>query len=493
MPQRHHQGHKRTPKQLALIIKRCLPMVLTGSGMLCTTANAEEYYFDPIMLETTKSGMQTTDLSRFSKKYAQLPGTYQVDIWLNKKKVSQKKITFTANAEQLLQPQFTVEQLRELGIKVDEIPALAEKDDDSVINSLEQIIPGTAAEFDFNHQQLNLSIPQIALYRDARGYVSPSRWDDGIPTLFTNYSFTGSDNRYRQGNRSQRQYLNMQNGANFGPWRLRNYSTWTRNDQTSSRVSYQMTSQKDRPTQHEMRLDGSLLDDGRLSYSLEQSLDDDNNHNSSLNASYRSPYGTFSAGYSYGNDSSQYNYGVTGGVVIHPHGVTLSQYLGNAFALIDANGASGVRIQNYPGIATDPFGYAVVPYLTTYQENRLSVDTTQLPDNVDLEQTTQFVVPNRGAMVAARFNANIGYRVLVTVSDRNGKPLPFGALASNDDTGQQSIVDEGGILYLSGISSKSQSWTVRWGNQADQQCQFAFSTPDSEPTTSVLQGTAQCH
>lgn len=260
-----------------------------------------------------------------------------------------------------------------------------------------------------------------------------------------------------------------------------------------SRVSYQMTSQKDRPTQHEMRLDGSLLDDGRLSYSLEQSLDDDNNHNSSLNASYRSPYGTFSAGYSYGNDSSQYNYGVTGSVVIHPHGVTLSQYLGNAFALIDANGASGVRIQNYPGIATDPFGYAVVPYLTTYQENRLSVDTTQLPDNVDLEQTTQFVVPNRGAMVAARFNANIGYRVLVTVSDRNGKPLPFGALASNDDTGQQSIVDEGGILYLSGISSKSQSWTVRWGNQADQQCQFAFSTPDSEPTTSVLQGTAQCH
>lgn len=56
--------------------------------------------------------------------------------------------------------------------------ALAEKDDDSVINSLEQIIPGTAAEFDFNHQRLNLSIPQIALYRDARGYVSFSlgRW-----------------------------------------------------------------------------------------------------------------------------------------------------------------------------------------------------------------------------------------------------------------------------------------------------------------------------
>lgn len=45
--------------------------------------------------------MQTTDLSRFSKKYAQLPGTYQVDIWLNKKEGFTEKITFTANAEQL--------------------------------------------------------------------------------------------------------------------------------------------------------------------------------------------------------------------------------------------------------------------------------------------------------------------------------------------------------------------------------------------------------
>ncbi|MFP1497368.1 fimbrial usher protein [Escherichia coli] len=72
MPQRPTRDVQRHTLNLALIIKRCLPMVLTGSGMLCTTANAEEYYFNPIMLETTKSGMQTTNCSRFSKKYAQL-------------------------------------------------------------------------------------------------------------------------------------------------------------------------------------------------------------------------------------------------------------------------------------------------------------------------------------------------------------------------------------------------------------------------------------
>ncbi|XNM76709.1 hypothetical protein ACLK19_21045 [Escherichia coli] len=77
-----------------LIIKRCLPMVLTGSGMLCTTANAEEVLFGSIMLETTKSGMQTTDSSRFSKKYAQLPITYQVDIWLNKEGFTEKNYIY---------------------------------------------------------------------------------------------------------------------------------------------------------------------------------------------------------------------------------------------------------------------------------------------------------------------------------------------------------------------------------------------------------------
>lgn len=38
-------------------------------------------------------------------------------------------------------------------------------------------------------------------------------------------------------------------------------------------------------------------------------------------------------------------------------------------------------------------------------------------------------------MVAARFNVNIGYRVFVIVSDRNGKSLFFGVFVSNDDTG----------------------------------------------------------
>ncbi len=47
--------------------------------------------------------------------------------------------------------------------------------------------------------------------------------------------------------------------------------------------------------------------------------------------------------------------------------------------------------------------------------------------------------------MTAQFSAKIGQRVLLTLTDRNGKPLPFGAMASSESQ-QQSIVDEGGVL-----------------------------------------------
>lgn len=807
------------------------------SGCLASVhARADVFYFDPTLLETEKSGQSSVDLSVFSQENSQLPGEYIVDIYVNKKKIVQRKIPFIADKNHQLIPQLTLEQLRELGVKIENYPQLEKLDDLTTIGNLAQAIPGTVSEFDINHGRLNLSVPQIALYRDARGYVAPSRWDDGIPVLFTHYTFSGSQNQY-DGDSNQHQYLNMQNGVNLGPWRLRNYSTWTHNDSdahwdsinswlqrdikslksqlivgesategtvfssyqftgarlfsdetmlpnsqrgfaptirgiahssaivtiqqngytlyqsnvpagafeindlypssfsgdldvtieeadgtvrhfvqpfsalpqmqrpgylkysvtagrfraptsqdsnepeflestasyglsnaitlygglnasqdyqalalglgstlgvlgavstdvsradtqlntdgryhgyswrtqyikdipesgTSVSLSYyrytssgyfnfsdanqkdiraddrlrseaqftfnqslltgisfyasgsqqeywdrgqqdknlsiglngnlwgvsynlsgqftdsqdhendrtlslslsipldrwlshtqatwRTTDQRDRPTEHELGINGSLLDDGRLSYNLKQRQSEGGgNKSSSLYGSYRSAFGTANAGYDYSADSQQLSYGLSGGIVVHRHGVTLSQPLGNAFALVDANGAAGIRVKNYPGIATDHFGYAVIPFLTAYQENAISIDTTQMPDNVDVTETVRTVVPNRGAAVAAQFLARTGYRVLLKLTDGQGHALPFGAIASSQT--QQSIVDDGGVLYISGVNNQPQIWSVRWGNQPDQQCQFTFSLPESVSRgTSIQNGNAQC-
>lgn len=826
-------------KSLSYWIRCALPLMISGGSLISDCALADDFYFDPSLLETSKSGQQMVDLSAFSQENAQLPGEYIVDIYINKNKFSQRKITFVSGENYRLIPQFTVGQLREFGLKVDEIPTLAGLDDTAIVTNLAQIVANSSSELDLNHSRLNMSVPQIMLYREARGYVDPSRWDDGVPVLFTNYSFTGSDSRYDAGDHSKRQYLNLQNGANLGPWRLRNYSTWAHNSETSQwdsintwaqrdikslksqlvigesatdgrvfssyqfsgarlysddnmlpnsqrgfaptirgianssaivtvrqngytiyqsnvpagafeindlspssfsgnldvtieeadgtmrhfvqpfsalpmmqrpgRIKYsvtagrfraantegikepefiestaiyglnntvtlyggiigsedyqamtlgiggtlgglgalsidigradtrfdngdsdsgyswrsqyikdipetgtnlslgyyrytssgyftfsdanqpdidasdrqnseivfslyqnlfsgmsfytsgsqqrywnkgekgknlsigingnlwgisynvsgqftdyadhdsdrslfislsvpldrwlsnananwRITNQKDHATQHEVGINGTLLDDSRLSYTLKQRQSENNDNNgSSVYGSYRSAYGTFNAGYDYSANTRQISYGASGSVVAHPHGVTLSQPLGNAFALIDANGAAGIRIKNYPGIATDYFGYAVLPYLTSYQENRIYLDTTLMPDNVDVTETMKLVVPNQGAAVIAQFNAKTGQRVLLALTDTNGKPLPFGAVASNENQQQQSIVDEGGVLYLTGVNEQPQTWSIRWGNEPNQKCQFTFSLPaDSPNNSSVIRATTPC-
>lgn len=797
---------------------------------------ADDFYFDPTLLETEKSGQQAVDLSIFSRNNALLPGEYVVDIYLNKKKTVQRKLPFIADENHQITPQFTVGLLRELGFKIDNYPVLAEQDERTIINDLAKAIPGTTIEFDINHGRLNISTPQIALFHDARGYIDPSRWDDGTTVLFTNYSFSGSENQYENDN-NQRQYLNIQNGVNLGPWRLRNYSTWTHNDsdthwdsinswlqrdikslksqlmmgesatdgsvfssyqftgirlysdetmlpnsqrgfaptirgiahssavitvqqngytlyqssvpagafeindlypssfsgdldvtieeadgtvrhfvqpfsalpqmqrpgylkysitagrlraassqdshepefiestasygvnntltlyggvnasqdyqsialglgstlgafgavstdisrantqlgnderydgyswrtqyikdlpETGTSVSFsyyrytssgyftfadasqknisasdrlrseaqfslnqslftgisfytsgsqqeywdenrrdrnlsigingnllgvsyslsgqftdsqerdndrtislslsvpldrwlpqtqatwRITDRRDRAAQHEVGVNGSLLEDRRLTYNLKQRQSEGGDDgSSSLYGSYRSAYGTVNAGYDYSPNSRQLSYGLSGGIVVHRHGVTLSQPLGNAFALIDTNGASGIRVKNYPGIATNAFGYAVIPYLTAYQENQITLDTTQMPDNVDVTETVRAVIPNHGAAVTAHFNARTGYRVLLSLTNSQGQALPFGAIASSPT--QQSIVDEGGILYLTGVNSQPQTWSVNWGNQPGQQCQFTFSLPQEiAGDTSIQKAKALC-
>ena len=43
----------------------------------------------------------------------------------------------------------------------------------------------------------------------------------GIPAAFVNYNLTGSQTRQSE-TQSRSSYLNLRNGANLGPWRLRN-------------------------------------------------------------------------------------------------------------------------------------------------------------------------------------------------------------------------------------------------------------------------------
>ncbi|WET17096.1 fimbria/pilus outer membrane usher protein [Yersinia intermedia] len=70
-------------------------------------------------------------------------------------------------------------------------------------------------------------------------------------------------------------------------------------------------------------------------------------------------------------------------------------------------------------VRTDSRGYAVVPYLSNYQNNNISLNPATLPDNVDMAKSSLNVYPTKGAVVMAKFDTRVGYQALVTL--RRGK------------------------------------------------------------------------
>lgn len=186
--------------------------------------------FNTELIELDNPGMGKADLSAFESG-AQAPGIYHVDIVVDDQFVETADIHFTAgktdSGNDALQPCLNMAQLKRWGVKTALFPALDAENRDCV-NLL--AIPQATADFQFAAQRLVLTVPQAAIDLPARGYVPPEMWDEGITAAMLNYSLSGANSRARTGagGSSDSQYANLRPGINIGPWRLRNYTTWSR-------------------------------------------------------------------------------------------------------------------------------------------------------------------------------------------------------------------------------------------------------------------------
>lgn len=89
--------------------------------------------------------------------------------------------------------------------------------------------------------------------------------------------------------------------------------------------------------------------------------------------------------------------GSSGTLVLHSGGVTLGPYASDTFALIHADGAQGAVVQNGQGAVIDSFGYAILPALSPYRRNNVSLDTRQMRSDAELtgEANKLFPMPAR--------------------------------------------------------------------------------------------------
>lgn len=262
----------------------------------------------------------------------------------------------------------------------------------------------------------------------------------------------------------------------------------------NSWVSYSMNASKNNGTSHSIGLNGSALENNALSWGIQQGYGTNNvGYTGNMNADYKGTYGEVTSGYSYDQYNERLTYGLQGGVIAHVHGITLTQPLGETNILIEAPGASGVSIQNQTGVKTDYRGYTAINNVSPYRENAVTLRTETMPEDIDLPLTTQTVVPTRGAIAPAKYDTNVGIKILMTIIKNDDKPVPFGTIVTVSDKKEKSfIVSDRGQVYLTGMES-SGTLNATWGADSQQHCRIDYNTAQSAKTAGIVLNTARCN
>ena len=108
-----------------------------------------------------------------------------------------------------------------------------------------------------------------------------------------------------------------------------------------------------------------------------------------------------------------------------------------------------------------------------------------------IDNIAKTVVPTKGAVVRVKYNTWIGQKAMMTLT-YNGKPVPFGAMASVEGTDHNSfIVGDSGQVYLTGLDPEV-NLTVKWGNQSANTCRVHYSINMTKLNNDVIIDNAVC-
>ncbi|MDO9024715.1 fimbria/pilus outer membrane usher protein [Zwartia sp.] len=225
-------------------------------------------------------------------------------------------------------------------------------------------------------------------------------------------------------------------------------------------------------------LSGTMDENNTINYS--GSISQQSNNNSiSAAIQYLSPYSTLSTSASQGTNFSQQSLGANGGIVMHEGGITFANQLTDTFGIIQALGAQGARIPNSIGAKIDSRGYGIVPYLSPYRLNNISIDPEGIPLDVEFKNTSQQITPRADASVMVRFETRTGQAVIFKAIQGDGTSLPFGASIYDEDESEIGIVGQDGRIMMRTLDEAGRL-KAKWGNSLDEQCSFNYQLPKKD-------------
>lgn len=170
---------------------------------------------------------------------------------------------------------------------------------------------------------------------------------------------------------------------------------------------------------------------------------------------YLGPYGRYNAGVNTANGNT-FAYGEAAGALVFMGGHPFAaRRIDNAFALVSTDGVAGVPVQleNNPIGKTNSNGQLLVTPLNAYQNNKISIDTMNLPADLRIARVNAIATPPDRAGTLIEFGITPVRAALVTLVDGAGKPLALGSTVRVNGTAGSAIVGYDGEVYLDTLAA----------------------------------------
>ncbi|MCS3429830.1 outer membrane usher protein [Klebsiella sp. BIGb0407] len=244
--------------------------------------------------------------------------------------------------------------------------------------------------------------------------------------------------------------------------------------------------------QYQTSASGMLGSEQNTSYSVNV-MRDQQSHQTTLGGSLQKQLSKANLGLnaSTGKGYWQTSGNVQGALAVHSGGVTFGPYLGETFALVEAKGAEGAKLFNSSQLEIDDNGYALVPSVTPYRYNNISIDPQGMEGNAEVLDSQKRIIPVAGSSVKVKFRTRLGTALLIKAIPKNGVTIPMGAEVYDEQNQSIGLAGQGGQIYVR-VEQPEGKLTVRWGEGSDY-CVLPYAIKESDKKTALVNITADCN
>lgn len=258
-------------------------------------------------------------------------------------------------------------------------------------------------------------------------------------------------------------------------------------------ANYAVSTNNNDQTLHTARLSGTYGEKKQASWDIYQGYGNkDINYSGGLNGSYKTSSAIVNAGYSYSKNRQNLNYGLSGALVATQYGAVLTPSLQQTNALILTKDTANIEVINGQSVKTNSRGLAIISGMSPYQKNNISIDTKSIPADTEISNNIiSNMIPTKGALILADFDAKKGFKFLLTLETPNNSVIPMGAQADIGQTEKQWVSNFNQLYF---VADKPQGdIQVSWKSEGKiYHCHAMYNTNNEISNNGLYILTAEC-